>query len=120
MDDYLDRIARAVDPEAFSEEVTSLFARAANDEAELSPEALKWMPRIVAARQTASRVLAVEPTELMELAGEALISTHPDSTPRDIFRMMIYAERDMAQRRDAPGIELDWIEPEEYFYQPGF
>lgn len=121
MDDLFDRIARAVDPEAFSDRVTSLFARAASGEREISGEAMKWMPRIVAARNTASRVFGVldQPTEHMELAAEALESTHPDSSPREIYRMMIYAERDLATRRSAPGIELADIDPEEYFCSVG-
>lgn len=120
MDDLFDRIARAADPPAFSDRVTSMFERAARDGGELPEEAKKWLPRIIAARQTASRIMDVlpEPTAHMELAGEVLESTHPDSSPREIFRMMIYAERDLAQRRSAPGIDLEMIEPEEFFSGP--
>lgn len=121
MDDLFDRIAKAIDPEAFSDKVTAQFSRAAIEGRELAPDAVRWMPRIIAARMAASRVFDVihRPTPYMERAAEALEMTTPGSTPTDYYRMMIYAERDLAQRRDAPGIDLEAIEPEEFFAAPG-
>lgn len=117
LNDYFDDIARAIDPEAFSDKVTEYFSRAAREGGELSPEAYKWIPRIIDARKAASRVFdgpLRKPTSYMIEAAEALSLTHPDAKPVDFFNMMIFAERDLAQRRTAPGISLEDIEPEEY------
>lgn len=114
-EDLIDRIARAIDPDAFSAEVKGHFARAAQTGNELPVEAIKWMPRIIGARQAASRVFDVlRPTQFMLEAAEALINTKPDATPDECFQMMMYAERHLAVRKVAPGIELEDVDYDEY------
>lgn len=112
--DLIDRIAKAVDPDAFSDTVRDYFIHALAV-GQPTPQTLRWIPRIEAARKIASRVInALKPTEYMLHAADALLSTHPTATPKDIFDMMIYAERDIALRKMSPGIELEDISPEEY------
>lgn len=110
----IERLAQAVDPLAFSPSVRQKFIEAAKV-GEPSSETIYWMPRIVAARQVASRVMDVlKPTDYMLAAADALIETSPESTPGEIFNMMIYAERDLALRVSAPGVQLEDISPDEY------
>lgn len=112
--DLIDRLARAVDPEAFSPLVRSYFVRASLL-GRPTRETAEWMPRIIKARQAASRVMDVlKPTEFMLQAAEALLDTHPCATPKDLFDMMIFAERDAALRKLSPGIVLADVSPEEY------
>jgi hypothetical protein len=112
--DLIDRLAKAVDPAAFSDGVREHFIEASKT-GEPTVQTLHWMPRIVAARKVASRVMDVlKPTEYMLHAADALLGTHPDATPEQIFNMMIYAERDVALRKSAPGIDLEDVPPEDY------
>jgi hypothetical protein len=117
--DLIDRLAKAVDPDAFSDNVRDHFIQAAKL-GQPTPQTLRWMPRIEAARKVASRVMDVlKPTEYMLHAADALLSTHPSASPKDLFNMMIYAERDVALRKLSPGIELEDISPEEYLEPVG-
>jgi hypothetical protein len=112
--DLIDRLAKAVDPAAFSDSVREHFIEASKT-GQPTVQTLHWMPRIMEARKVASRVMDVlKPTEYMLHAAEALLGTHPAATPEQLFNMMIYAERDVAVRKSSPGITLEDVPPEEY------
>lgn len=112
--DLIDRLAKAVDPAAFSDTVREHFIEASKT-GQPTVQTLHWMPRIMEARKVASRVMDVlKPTEYMLHAADALLGTHPDATPEQIFNMMVYAERDVALRKSSPGIDLEDVPPEEY------
>ncbi len=112
--DLIDRLAKAVDPAAFSDAVREYFIDASKI-GHPTVQTLHWMPRIMAARKVASRVMDVlKPTEYMLHAADALLGTHPAATPEQLFNMMIYAERDVAVRKSSPGIDLEDVAPEDY------
>jgi len=117
--DLIDRLAKAVDPAAFSDSVREHFIEASKIGVP-TVQTLHWMPRIIDARKVASRVMDVlKPTEYMLHAADALLGTHPDATPEQIFNMMIYAERDVALRKFSPGIDLEDVPPEDYLEPAG-